>query len=139
MGVINVMIKTSFDSIFIIYCAILTIPLSIFIILIHRKVVKKNHIKSLKNNLNHIFTRYTLITIDMPEHVMLSIMNFKYDKSITTEYTLYRFVYITKGSSGSVNGGMYGNIGYISGSSEIHDESVVIIKCIDGKVKEVIV
>ena len=28
--------------------------------------------------------------------------------------------------------------GYLSGSSEIHDESVVIIKCIDGKVTEVL-
>ena len=82
----------------------------------------------------------------MTEEAMLSTMNFRYDRSRTESYTSYRFVFVSKGGSGSTAGyiaggpaidGRFTMSGRMAGSSEQHDESVVVVKCVNSKVSEI--
>lgn len=102
--------------------------------------------KDIKNKLN----AYKKVKLNMDEIDMLAVMNYRYDKTMSLDSNIYRFVYITKGGSsklkGSISGvtwssnapGLTGTMqGSINGSSEQHDESVVVIKCKDNKVIEI--
>ena len=130
----------------ILLCIIVVLFLSAIIIPICITIIKHNKYKVLlTNKLSDVLTRYKRIQLNMNENEMLTIMNFRHDKSMTTEFTTYRYVYINKGGSGETRGYMgtsyFNNHQYINGSiygsSESHDESVVIIKCVNGKVTEV--
>lgn len=120
--------------------------LALFPLYIAGEIAKKNNAKLILSRATNLLTRYNKLSIGMTEEEMLNIMNFRYDKSCTEEYTSYRFVFISKGGSGSTEGyvaggplwdGRFAMSGRTSGSSEQHDESVVVIKCKNGKVTEI--
>ena len=106
---------------------------------------KKKIRQSILSQLNDLFTKHLKIQIGMSEQDMIDIMKFRYDRSCEESKNTYRFVYITKGSSGETHGYMgtsyFDNHQYINGSihgsSESHDESIVIIECKDGKVTKI--
>ena len=131
----------------ILLCAIILSFIIPIIIIIYITISRYKKEKSLLiNEITDTLTRYKKIKLNMNENEMLSTMNFRYDKSMSNESTIYRFIYITRGGSGSVGGyissGYNSNIinsthGSMFGYSEQHDESVVIIKCINDKVIEI--
>lgn len=73
----------------------------------------------------------------MSEQEMINIMNFRYDKTSSTEGNIYRFVFLSKGGSSFTSGSIAGHggpnvngvftqnlYGSMYGESESHDESV---------------
>ena len=137
------------NSIFylILLCAIISSFIIPIIIIIYITISRYNKEKALLiDEITDTLTRYKKVKLNMNENEMLSTMNFRYDKSMSNESTIYRFIYITRGGSGSVSGyissGYNSNIrnsthGSMFGYSEQHDESLVIIKCINNKVIEI--
>lgn len=136
--------RSSASSIlFIIVILLVPILFVVYIIILNKKQ-KKNRAWFLEQ-LNDLFNRHNKLFIGMSEQEMLNTMNFRFDKNLSEDCTTYRFVFIPKGGSGSHSGVLYGSVnngnggisGFSSGSSETHDESIVIVECKDNKVTKV--
>lgn len=104
---------------------------------------RKKYRPRIEATLKDLFSRHNKLSIGMSEEEMLKIMDFRFDKMCEEDKTTYRYVFRTRGGSGSSYGSINTNFdGRISGSSssysEQHDEISVSVECIEGKVTKII-
>ena len=102
--------------------------------------------RRISNMLSDLFSRHNKLSVGMSETEMLQTMDFRFDKTCEEDKTTYRYVFVTKGSSGETHGYLSGSMGGSMGGSmygeshgysEQHDESCVIVECKDNKVTKV--
>lgn len=124
--------------VFLVFIFFVILIIMLFILGFIGKFSRRKISAKIINKINYLISRYNEITIGMDETTMLTIMEYKYDKLSEEDKTTYRFIYITKGGSGTTTGIAYNGTGGISGYSESHDESSVTIECKNNKVTKIL-
>lgn len=121
--------------VFLVYAIII---LAIIVSVVYIVYQKRKYTPRIYAQLEDLFHRHNKLSIGMSETRMLQTMNFRYDRTCEEGKTTYRYVFVTRGGSGSSYGtiqNVSGNIrGYSSGYSEQHDESSVTVECKDNRV-----